>query len=68
MVKRFWTLKNAGGKLRTRIEQTYSVGTATLAAILVLAPGCVLVSGLGRDSAWLVHKLRRGKVTAPPAA
>jgi len=44
------------------------VGMATLAAILVLAPGCVLVSGLGRDSAWLVHGLRRGKVTAPPAA
>lgn len=43
-------------------------GVVALAAILVLAPGSVVVSGLGRDSGWLVHGLRRRKVTAPPAA
>ncbi len=41
-------------------------GIAVLSAILVLAPGSVVVSGLGRDSGWLLHKLRRRKVTAPP--
>ncbi len=42
-------------------------GIALLAGILVLAPGSVVLSGSGRDSHWLIHKLFRRKATAPPA-
>jgi len=59
----------AGAGLLTVVLLIPAVGLAALVVLAVLAPGSVVVSGLGRDSAWLVLKLRRGKAAgAPPVA